>query len=102
MLVITRRKGQRIVLGNDIEIIVSGINGSTVRLAVVAPRSVPVLRGEVFEQVRELNQAALGTELDGDFDLSTAQVAVEVTMGGLEAEDPSLLPLPSVTALAEK
>lgn len=74
MLVVTRRKGQRIIIGNDIEVIVSGISGSTVRLAVVAPRNVPVLRGEVFETVREMNQAALGAELDTDFSFGEAVV----------------------------
>jgi len=64
MLVVTRRKGQRIVIGNDIEIVVSGISGSTVRLAVVAPRSVPVLRGEVFDNVREQNLVAAETHMD--------------------------------------
>lgn len=64
MLVVTRRKGQRIVIGSDIEVIVTGISGSTVRLAVVAPRSVQVLRGEVHDEVRHENQAASGTPLD--------------------------------------
>lgn len=68
MLVVTRRKGQRIVIGNDIEVVVSGISGSTVRLAVVAPRSVPVLRGEVYEAVLEQNRAAAMSALDPNFD----------------------------------
>ena len=68
MLVVTRRKGQRIVIGNDIEIVVSGISGSTVRLAVVAPRSVPVLRGEVYEAVLEQNRAAARSAMDPSFD----------------------------------
>lgn len=68
MLVVTRRKGQRIVIGNDIEVVVTGISGSTVRLAVVAPRSVPVLRGEVYEAVLEQNKAAALTALDPNFD----------------------------------
>lgn len=74
MLVVTRRKGQRIIIGNDIEVVVSGISGSTVRLAVVAPRNVPVLRGEVFEAVRAMNNAALGAELDPDFAFGEAIV----------------------------
>lgn len=57
MLVVTRRKGQRIVIGDDIEIVVAGISGSTVRLAIVAPRSVAVLRGEVHEAALEESRA---------------------------------------------
>lgn len=74
MLVVTRRKGQRIIIGNDIEVVVSGISGSTVRLAIVAPRNVPVLRGEVFEAVRDMNSAALTVELDPDFAFGQAIV----------------------------
>ncbi len=98
MLVVTRRKGQRIVIGNDIEVIVSGISGSTVRLAIVAPRNVPVLRGEVFEAVRDMNQVALGTELGEDFtfDLGSLEVKVEE-----EAPVNSLSP-ESVSPPAEK
>lgn len=78
MLVVTRRKGQRIVIGNDIEVVVSGISGSTVRLAVVAPRSVPVLRGEVYEAVLEQNRAAAQSAMDPNFD----------PFGDSEAEEP--------------
>lgn len=106
MLVVTRRKGQRIVIGNDIEIIVSGISGSTVRLAVVAPRSVPVLRGEVFEAVRELNEAALSADIDGDFELG----ALVVEAGDVppppestaELTDVNSVAPPGVSLLAEK
>lgn len=98
MLVVTRRKGQRIVIGNDIEVIVSGISGSTVRLAIVAPRNVPVLRGEVFETVRDMNQVALGTEFDADFRFDEGSLEVSV-----EEEPPvnSLSP-ESVSPPAEK
>ncbi len=68
MLVVTRRKGQRIIIGNDIEVVVSGISGSTVRLAIVAPRSIPVLRGEVYEAVLEQNRAAAQSAMDPNFD----------------------------------
>jgi carbon storage regulator len=79
MLVVTRRKGQRIVIGNDIEIVVSGISGSTVRLAVVAPRSVPVLRGEVYEAVLEQNRAAALSAMDPNFDpFAEADSVIEV------------------------
>ena len=64
MLVVTRRKGQRIVIGSDIEIVVSEISGSTVRLAILAPRSVSVLRGEMLDEVRKRNQEAADMPLE--------------------------------------
>ena len=87
MLVVTRRKGQRIVIGNDIEVVVTGISGSTVRLAVVAPRSVPVLRGEVYEAVLEQNKAAVRAALDPDFDPFGQLGQDPETEAGREADD---------------
>jgi carbon storage regulator len=84
MLVVTRRKGQRIVIGNDIEVVVSGISGSTVKLAIIAPRSILVLRGEVFEAVCQLNQAALDVELDADFEMGPLRIEIEAS-GALES-----------------
>jgi carbon storage regulator len=81
MLVVTRRKGQRIVIGNDIEVVVSGISGSTVKLAIIAPRSVPVLRGEVFDSVCQLNQAALAVELDPDFEMGPVRIETDGPAG---------------------
>ena len=78
MLVVTRRKGQRIVIGNDIEVVVSGISGSTVRLAIVAPRSIPVLRGEVYEAVLQQNKAAAESALDPNFDPFGEKLEIEL------------------------
>jgi carbon storage regulator len=90
MLVVTRRKGQRIVIGNDIEVVVSGISGSTVKLAIIAPRNIPVLRGEVFEAVCQLNQAAVGAELDPDFEVGPLQIEPRAALeeGGSDVKGP--------------
>jgi carbon storage regulator len=61
MLIITRRKGQRIVLGHDIEIVISDISRSGVKIGVVAPNSLPILRGEVRDAVEQANRAALAS-----------------------------------------
>jgi carbon storage regulator len=58
MLMMTRRAGQKIVLGDDITIEVVEVAGSTVRLGVSAPRSVPVYREEIWTAVRAENEAA--------------------------------------------
>lgn len=59
MLIITRRKGQRIVLGNDIEIVVTDISRSGVKIGVIAPNTTTILRGEVRDAVEQANRAAL-------------------------------------------
>jgi carbon storage regulator len=58
MLMMTRRAGQKIVLGDDITIEVVEVAGNTVRLGVNAPRSVPVYREEIWTAVRAENEAA--------------------------------------------
>ncbi len=58
MLVITRRSGEQICLGDDVTITVLDISGSTVRLGIEAPADVPVYRHEIWLAVKEENQAA--------------------------------------------
>jgi carbon storage regulator len=61
MLMITRRPGERLVLGEDIRIEVVEIAGNTVRLGVAAPREIPVYREELWEAVKAENEAAAKT-----------------------------------------
>ena len=51
MLVLSRRPGQSILIGRDIEIVVLGSDGVQVRVGIRAPRDVTVLRRELFKQV---------------------------------------------------
>jgi carbon storage regulator CsrA len=48
MLVIARKIGQTIRIGDDIEVTVSAIRGDQVRLAILAPREIPILRTEII------------------------------------------------------
>jgi carbon storage regulator len=59
MLIITRRKGQRIVLGHDIEIVITDISRSGVKIGIVAPTTTTILRGEVRDAVEQANREAL-------------------------------------------
>jgi carbon storage regulator len=58
MLVLSRKCDQSLILGEDITITVLGIEGDRVKLGIRAPRSVPVLREEVYLQLRSANQGA--------------------------------------------
>jgi carbon storage regulator len=60
MLIITRRPGEKIMLGDDVVVHVMEIVGNSVRVGIQAPRSVPVYREEIWNAVREENQAAAG------------------------------------------
>ncbi|MBX6378324.1 MAG: carbon storage regulator CsrA [Clostridia bacterium] len=58
MLVLSRRPGQSIVIGDGIEVTVLSVQGDVVRLGVVAPRSVAVHRREVYDAVQAENRRA--------------------------------------------
>lgn len=58
MLRITRRAGERIVLGDDVIVEVTEIHGQTVRIGIDAPRSLPVYREEIWLAVKRENEAA--------------------------------------------
>ena len=58
MLIITRRAGQKVMLGDDITVHVMEIVGNSVRIGVEAPKSLPVYREEIWAAVKEENQAS--------------------------------------------
>ncbi len=58
MLVISRRAGERIVIGNDVQVVITDIKRRSVRLGVVGTPDTPILRGEVYDAIEEANRAA--------------------------------------------
>ena len=62
MLVLSRKPGEAIRIGDDIEISIIEVRGDTVRIGIDAPTSVPVYRREVFDQIREENIKAAKVE----------------------------------------
>jgi carbon storage regulator (csrA) len=69
MLVLTRKKDEGIMIGRDIEIMVLGFDGDKVRLGISAPRSITILRKEVYQEVADANKEALSSNLPQNFDL---------------------------------
>jgi carbon storage regulator len=65
MLVITRKAGDRVQIGDDITVTLLEITGSSVRLGIDAPAEVAVYRHEILQAVKEENRAAAeaGAEL---------------------------------------
>ena len=62
MLIITRRPGEKIMLGDDIVIEVIEVSGSSVRVGIAAPKSVAVYREEIWRAVKEENAAAASAD----------------------------------------
>jgi len=58
MLILTRRPGERVVIGEDVLVTVMAVSGHTVRLGIEAPSGVPIYREEIWLAVREENRAA--------------------------------------------
>ena len=62
MLVLSRKVGERIHIGNDVFIEVRRVAGNRVTLAISAPRSIRVLRGELLESAKSFQQPAADTQ----------------------------------------
>lgn len=71
MLIITRRPGEKVMVGDDVVVEVIEISGSNVRIGITAPRSVPVFREEIWTAVKDENAAAAATDVDLPDDVAT-------------------------------
>jgi carbon storage regulator len=65
MLALTRRKGESIIIQDNIEVVVLGIQGEQVKLGIIAPKTISIYRKEIHEQIKAENKAAMqNTEVD--------------------------------------
>jgi carbon storage regulator len=64
MLVLTRKMGEAICIGDEIELIVTEITKNAVRVGIKAPRNTTVYRKEVYERILLENQEAQSTVID--------------------------------------
>lgn len=62
MLALTRKKGESIVVNNNIEISILDIRGEQVKIGINAPKEVPIYRKEVHQQIQKENEAAVSLE----------------------------------------
>jgi len=58
MLILSRRLGESVTIGDDIVVTVVGISGSQIRLGISAPKAIRVLREEIYEAIQKENQSA--------------------------------------------
>jgi carbon storage regulator len=58
MLILTRREGESVIIGDHIEIRVARIESDSVKLGIVAPRDLTVYRDEVYRRIRDSNRQA--------------------------------------------
>ena len=64
MLILTRRVGETVMIGDDVTVTVLGVKGNQVRIGVNAPKTVAVHREEIYERIkREEQQQAAGIKV---------------------------------------
>ena len=62
MLALSRKTGESIVIGNEVEITILEAKGNKVKVGIKAPKSVPVYRKEIYVQIQEANKEAINAE----------------------------------------
>ena len=86
MLILSRRVGEWITIGDDIRVRVVSAKGDHVQLGVEAPREIAVHRGEIFEQIRaELEVASRSANAPGA--LAHVKAAPKSRRGGPRSEE---------------
>lgn len=59
MLALSRKKGESLIVNNNIEITVLEVKGDQVKIGISAPKEVPIYRKEVYVQIQEANKEAM-------------------------------------------
>ena len=59
MLALSRKKGEALIINNNIEVTILEIKGDQVKIGIQAPKSVPVYRKELYMQIKDANQEAI-------------------------------------------
>jgi carbon storage regulator len=76
MLVLSRKLGERVLVGEDVEVVVLEVDGGRVKLGFTAPRYVPIFRAEIHQELADAVAAVANAELrDGSADFTSRKVA---------------------------
>lgn len=81
MLILTRKTGESILIGDDIQVVITSIDQNRVRVGIKSPKHIPIYREELYRKIQEENRSAASIgkdELDGMLEKYT----------GIPASDP--------------
>ncbi len=59
MLALTRKVGESIIINNDVEVTILDVKGDQIKVGINAPKTVPIYRKEIFNQIKEENESAM-------------------------------------------
>ncbi len=59
MLALSRKKGEALVINNNVEVTILEVKGDQVKIGISAPKEVPIYRKEVYVQIQEANKEAM-------------------------------------------
>ncbi len=62
MLILTRRVGETLNIGDEVQVTVLGIKGNQVRIGINAPKDVPVHREEIYERIKRERESGLAVD----------------------------------------
>ncbi len=69
MLVLTRKKGQKLIINDDIEVTILETRGDAVKIGIKAPKEVTIFREEIYEEIKKANVQSSKSVLSSDLDI---------------------------------
>ena len=56
MLILTRRVGEKLIIGDDVKVTILGVKGNQIRIGIDAPKDMPVHREEIYQRIQRENR----------------------------------------------